>query len=479
MILGRRSLLPLTLLLVGLATDAAGQGMGGMGGMGGGGGMPQAPQLERPDFRARVWEEGGPRYGPQSNPPVVDVRIRGNESTPLNTAMALIRTRPERMFDPEVLQGDVKRLLGLFADVKTFTANTPQGIVVTFQVVERPTITYVRFVGNRQVAERALRREAGLKIGDALNKFSIEDARKRLEQYYHTKGYPKAQVETFEGDRPQDKGVVFAISEGTVERILDVEFVGNSIATDARLKTQIQSKPGILWYFFRGKVDRDKIDADVETLTKYYRGLGYFRARVGRELVYSESGRWLNLRFVIDEGPRYVVRNVRIEGNTKFDNDILQTRMQLQSGQFFQLDSMNRDVNSLRDLYGSQGYVYADVKADPRFLEEPGQLDLIYSIEEGEQFTVGSIDVEIKGEHPHTRRSVVLNRLSIRPGDIVDVRQIRASERRLQASQLFETDPSRGSPPQIKIGNPVFPGDEEMVRGQSPRVAPAPRGLPW
>ena len=32
--------------------------------------------------------------------------------------------------------------------------------------------------------------------------------------------------------------------------------------------------------------------------------LGYFNARIGRELEFSDSGKWLTITFVIDEGPR-------------------------------------------------------------------------------------------------------------------------------------------------------------------------------
>ena len=101
------------------------------------------------------------------------------------------------------------------------------------------------------------------------------------------------------------------------------------------------------------------------------------------------------------------------------------------------------DIQMLRDLYGSQGHIFADLEAQPRFLEEPGQLDLVYKIAEGEPFRVGQINVHIAGEFPHTRRNVVLNRLSLRPGDLIDIREIRNSERRLTASQLFETRANR------------------------------------
>ena len=437
--------------------------------MSGGGAAQDPPPIERPNFKERVWAEGGPSFTLKDGELVAEVRVEGNETVSTNQVMTMLRTRPERVFDPDVVESDVRRLAsrGLFRDVKILTNRTPKGVIVTFRLTERPMIRYVRFVGNDSLREKTLRKEVGIRPGDPMNRYSVEDARRKIENLYHRRGYPKALVEIFEGDKAEDKGVVLAISEGNIERILDVEFVGNTVASDARLKTQIQSKPGYLWYFFRGKVDREKIDQDVDRLTRYYRNLGYFRARIGRELDFSASGKWLTLKFVIDEGPRYVVRNVQVNGAARYRGQDLVNYLNLKSGEPFLMAKMNQDLNQLRDLYGSQGFVYVDVQADPRFLEEPGMLDLIYNIEEGQQFRVGDINVNIAGDNPHTRRMVVMNRLGIRPGDIVDIRKIRDGERRLGASQLFETNPAMGEPPSITLGTPNYGANAaNIARGQ-------------
>jgi outer membrane protein insertion porin family len=414
---------------------------------------------------------------------VVDVLVQGYKKTPASKVNSYLRTRKGREFDPQLVQGDVRRLTqsGLFRDVRTFTDNVPGGVVVRFEVFERPTIGYVRFIGNRGIRDKTLIKEAELKVGESLNQYSVEEGRRKIQEHYRSKGYPKADVSILEGNKPTDEGVVYVVNEGMLERISSVEFVGNTIASDERLKTQVESKPGFLWYFFRGKVDREKIDADIEKLTAYYRSLGYFRARIGRELEFDDTGRWLTLRFVIDEGPRYVIRNVSVVGNQKFGTDSLMQQLDMKPGEFFNQAKMNRDLTSLRDAYGSQGHIFADVQADPRFLEEPGELDLVYRIQEGDVFRVGKIDVNIDGEFPHTRQSVVMNRISLRPGDILDVRELRRSEQRLKASQLFEVDPSKGAPPQLVVVPPDLLGAGTSVvdkpkprsgsrsyRGQSP-----------
>jgi len=246
-----------------------------------------------------------------------------------------------------------------------------------------------------------------------------------------------------------------------------VTFDGNTIP-EARLETQIQSKAGIGWYLFGGKVDRSKIDADKEKLTAYYRSLGYFRARISAWPDIDDSGKWVTLRFVIDEGPRYKVRSVAVEGNKKFAAAPLLNFLAVKSGNYFNQAEMNKDLNTITDLYGSQGHVFADVQADPRFLEEPGQLDLVYRIKEGDVFKVSEVNVHVAGEFPHTRNTVVLTRLSLLPGDIINSVKVHESERRLKAAQVFETNPAEGDAPRIVIKPPDAMSLGPTVRGQEP-----------
>ena len=41
-----------------------------------------------------------------------------------------------------------------------------EGVVVIFQVVERPTIRYVRFIGNERVTTRTLAKKGEIEVGD-------------------------------------------------------------------------------------------------------------------------------------------------------------------------------------------------------------------------------------------------------------------------------------------------------------------------
>lgn len=390
--------------------------------------------------------------------PIVDIEITGNRNLTTEKILSFITTSTNRAFSSQVVQSDVRRLYrsGLIRNVRTFTRRVPEGIVVSFEVFERPTIEQVLYLGNRGISDKQLQKQTNLEPGSALNTYVLDDARRKILEFYRSKGYPKARVNLMEGSKPGDRRAVFYISEGHRERIHQINFIGNNpdLVSNGRLKTQVKSKPGYLRYFFGGNVSRDVIEEDLQRLTAYYRNLGYFQARIARELIYDDSGRWLTINFIIDEGPRYVVRDLSIVGNTIFNKERIQEKLKLTPGDYFNLDKMKTDVALLRNLYGSQGFIYAAIKADPRFREEPGELDLSYEIQEGEQFRVGKINIHIAGDPDHTRQDVVLNRLSMRPGDVIDIREIRESERRLKHSQLFENNPTQGISPKIIIQNP-------------------------
>ena len=261
-----------------------------------------------------------------------------------------------------------------------------------------------------------------------------------------------------EGDKPEDRRAIFLINEGVKQKVWKTAFIGNTIASDDRLRTQIKSKSPFL-YLFKGELDRKEVEEDIQRLTAYYRGLGFFRARIGREIEFNDKENWATITFIIDEGPRYRVRNVSIVGNTRYPTTQLLDDLKLKNNEYFNQAKMTTDIGSIQDKYGSIGYVFADVKADPRFLEEPAQLDLVYNLKEGGRYRVGKVNIEIKGEYPHTQITTILNRLSFKPGDIVDIREIRSSERRIRASQLFEANMATGNAPKI-----VFtpPGQEEL-----------------
>lgn len=426
---------------------------------------------------------------PKPQTTVAEIRVEGNSSITLDKIQPHLRLRVGRPFEFDAVENDVRALLAthMFVDVKSLYEQTPNGVIVTFRVIERPILQEIQYVGNQKVRTKTLEKETGLKVGDAVDPTMILEAKRRIEEFYERKGYNHARVVVLEGTQTTDRRAVFQIHEGPRQKIAQVDFTGNTIVSEERLRTIVMTKPVWFWrvggapYFwkFGGDFDPEKVDADIDKLMAYYHGLGYWGCRVGREVSYDQTGDDVRINFVIDEGPQFFVRDIAFVGYEKFSEADFRKDLKLKAGEAFNQGKLETDVNMVKDLYGGSGYIFADIQPDVRFLEEPAKLDIVYQITEGARYRVGRINVIVEGDYPHTKITTVLNRISLHPGDIVDIRELRASERRLKAAGVFRVDPSRGVSPKIVFGPPkIGPEDAQFAerggrsaRGQDPATS--------
>jgi outer membrane protein insertion porin family len=378
-----------------------------------------------------------PRQEPQEM--VAEVRIEGNQAIGLDRILTKIRTRPKRPYLEEQIQEDILALYHMgFAQVRCLKQTVPGGVAVTFQVVERRLLKEVIVLGSNIFRTTILKKEAELKAGDAADPQAVKDARRRIEEYYLRHGFENVDVTAWEGDKEGDLRAVFVVKETPPWTIPEVNIVGNHAISSARLAP----------YSSVDELDRRQSDEDVMKLTAYYRSFGFFLARVGSKLEFDEKQNLLKITFVIDEGPRYFVRNVSIQGAAKIDRSRLEGKLKLLGAQPYDLNQQILDEQKLRDEYGGKGYVFAGVDSDNRILEEPAKLDIVYNIKEGARYRIGRITIRINGAGPQTQ-DTVRSLLSFEPGDIADTREFLASEQRLKAAQFLRVEPQLGIEPKI------------------------------
>ena len=392
--------------------------MGGMGGMGGGmpgGGAPAA--LAKQKFADRIHEDNGLTFGQEKGEKLVlGVRVVGNTSISTNAILQRIHTRKDRFFDDQTLLSDVHTLheMGAFDNVTFETTEsaegvTPAGVYVTFKVHERPVITKVIFFGNTRLNNRELDGRAGLKPGDPLNPYAIESAKRRLIDYYHEEGFNRVAITTEVGGSsngstlPQRGPVVFRINEGEKERVWDIKIIGSTIVDESRLKKIIKSRDsGMLGLtsYFGNEVDFQKIDRDMQMLQAYFHSLGFLTATVGRSVEYGKSGKWMTITFVVEEGPRFTIGDIQIQGNQYITEESLRARQELKVGDYFDGKQMQADIGTIIYGYGELGFIYAEVIPKTVIRDEGGVVDLVYEIHEGDRWRVNEIHVNIDGE-PH------------------------------------------------------------------------------
>ncbi len=439
--------------------DRASAQMGG--GAGGGAGPNPANLPERPPFRDFVHEHGGIRPQPkQGDRLVADVTVTGNVRISTDKVFQKLQTRKDRFYEFETVLADIRRLHELFEYATYELKELPEGIAVHFTVRERPAISQVRYLGNRAINDRDLAGRSGINVGDPLNEFSIESGRRRLLDYYREEGFNQATVTTVRGDSlagqsssEDQSAVYFRINEGPKERIAAIHIEGNSIVSEARLKKVIGSRgplAGLLRYI-NNKADLNQIDQDVEVLESYYHNLGFLTATVGRRFHYDASGKWLTVTFVIEEGIRYRVNDVRIVGNRFIETESLLDSLTLKPGDAFNGTLMRKDVSEIVYGYGSFGFIYAEVQPQTVMRDENDLVDLVYKIEEGDRWKIRNININIDGEPHLMKDTTLLNQIDLVEGEFIDRRTLEINRRRIERLSLLEANPAIAEPPDIRV----------------------------
>ena len=379
------------------------------------------------------------------NEEVVEVVIEGRETIAEHAIQHYLKVKKGRVVTPREVQEDVAALRRThwFSSVRPIYRRTPEGLVLVYQVRERPIIQTVQFIGNKKIKTGELEAHTGLRPNQPFDVALNREAIARIKSLYLEKGFRNAQVEMTEGDDPKDRRVVISISEGPKTRVHWRQFEGNTFVSDAVLRTKLASKAAILWKF-GGIYNPQVVENDVITLTQYYNNLGFFDVKVSQQAKISDDHTSATLSFTIDEGQRYRVRNVELIGYDVVSRDKLYHKPKLKAGDFFNYRYMQHDVVKMKDQYDVLGRLYAEVAPTPIFLDEPGVIDLEYRINEDKPYLVGDIRVQFRGETSHTREDVILNTVArmVKPGQLADGRKIDLARRRVLSSQLWDqTDP--------------------------------------
>src|SRR5581483_9347197 len=289
---------------------------------------------------------------------VADVVVVGNRNVTTEQIMRLIKTRPGGDFTTGQLQQDVTSLVGtrMFRDVKVRDQDSPQGVIVTFEVKEYPNlIREIVFKNAHHVSQTDLDNMTGLRKGMPLDPTKAQQACFEIQDYLKKKGRYFANVTLEEGGRVGDSRVVFNITEGPVVRIRAIDFTGNTFVNGPRLKTQIDSGKAILG-LLGGTFIPAMVDNDAIKLEEYYKSNGYLDVRVTREMSFTPDYQYVDIVFHVHEGLRYTVKDVQIDGVKELKPAQVGSVVQVEKGKFYNEAKVASDMRYITDYYGWRGY---------------------------------------------------------------------------------------------------------------------------
>jgi outer membrane protein insertion porin family len=215
-------------------------------------------------------------------------------------------------------------------------------------------------------------------------------------------------------DREGNTLVVKVVENPIINRIA---FEGNSKLSDKDLNGEIQLRPRVVY-------TRTRVQNDVKRILDLYRRHERFAATVEPKVIQLSENR-VDLVFEINEGPTTGVRSINFVGNKAFSDSALRGVVDTKESRWYRFlsnadtydpDRLTYDRELLRKFYLAQGYAdFRVVSAVAELTPDRDGFVVTFTVDEGERYKFGKIDVDIKLKD--LPKETVLPLLGVQEGD--------------------------------------------------------------
>jgi outer membrane protein insertion porin family len=172
---------------------------------------------------------------------VVDVVFDGASDATLPLAKTAVLSRAGDVFAEDTVDKDRAAIydVGLFYDIFPTFEMVPEGVIVTYHLLENPILHSVTIEGNRALKTPELRKLITTPEGEMLNTKVLHDNLQSISDRYHKDGYILVKVNNL--DIGRDGNLKVVINEGTLEGYV---VKGNTKTKDRVIIREMRMKPG-------------------------------------------------------------------------------------------------------------------------------------------------------------------------------------------------------------------------------------------
>lgn len=390
---------------------------------------------------------------------VSDIRVEGLQRVSAASVFNAFPISASERVDDGELADAAKQLFdtGLFEDVRL----ARDGDVLIVHVVERPSISKIDIEGNSQISDEDLRKgmkDTGLAEGQVLQRATLDEVQRQLEQLYHAQGRYSATIDT--SVEPVNRNRVqvdIKVNEGAVAKIRQINIVGNEAFSDATLRDQLQleDRPGWFFgWFSDDEYSREKLSGDLESLRSWYLDRGYVNfAITSTQVAISPDKSKIFVTINVNEGKRYRIDQIKFAGDLKISEAKARELITAKSGDVYSRSTLTASAEALRQKLGAEGFAFANVESVPEVDKDGDTVDVTFLVEPGDRAYVRRINFE---GNTTTQDEVLRREMVQMEGAPASTDKISQSKQRLERLGFFkqvdvETRPVPGEPDQVDV----------------------------
>lgn len=386
----------------------------------------------------------------------------------------------------------IKRLwkLGLFtSDIKIeIEKKVSNGVFIVINVNEFPRIEKFIFNGNDDLDDEDLEKAVTFVSGQILKPQSVYKTIREIKKLYEAEDLMNAQITTslfqfakadttdeneitvtwqdkvnlantkeivYEFDSNSKRDIinrikdrlllVYNIEEGEKVDVTKITFLNNKAFESDDLKSEFDETSEPSWWKFwvSSTFNREDYKKDKELLKSFYNKQGYRDFEIiSDSLVFNEDKTELEIFINLNEGNKILVRNIIWEGNSVYNDNILNARLDFKKGDVYDLDRFNQNLRfnekqtDVSSIYQDNGYLGFNLTTREQRIGEDS-LDIIISIKENQRFKIGEVNI---AGNTKTMGKVIRRELYTVPGDYFSRTAIFSSLQQLANLKYFNVE---------------------------------------
>ena len=319
--------------------------------------------------------------------------------------------------------------------------------ILTIKVVENPIINEVEFNGikSKKLQEQIYKTLRLKNKSSFAEKIAAKDL-VNIKNSLKNSGFYFSDVQLQIKENSNNSiNLIYDIDLGNRALISKINFLGNKVFKDRKLRSLITSEETKFWKFISGKkyLDESRMNLDKRLLKNYYLNKGYYNAQITSSFAsYLEDSNF-ELAFTINAGKKYYLNQLTLLIPDDFNKPPFQkinSKLEDLKGKPYSLNEIQKIIKLIERISLYNDYEFIDAEINEKIVDN-NKLNLTIIIEENtDKYFVDEINIF---GNSITEEAVIRNNILISEGDALNNIIYNKSINELKSLNIFKTVESK------------------------------------